>query len=169
MTYGDRFCKVELSRPVAGTDVDIECSNTHHSEVVAAVARVAQQAQSSSVVSISPPASGQPPAPAPAKADVRPGTHQVEYTIDGTARAAGLTYRNAGGGTEQNDVALPATLSFRTVAGAFVYISAQKKGEEGTVHVAIRVDGILMRQSISSSPYGIASASGRVVDRKIVY
>jgi hypothetical protein len=109
------------------------------------------------------------PAPGSPKAAEQPSNHQIEYVIEGTAGAAGLTYRNAGGGTEQNDVSIPTALHFTTVTGAFVYISAQKKGREGIVRVAIRVDGILMRQSTSSSPFGIATASGRVVDRKIIY
>jgi hypothetical protein len=102
-------------------------------------------------------------APAPVySADVQRGAHRIEYVIDGSAPTAGLTYRNAGGGTEQRDVALPARLAFQTGSGASVFIAAQKKGEEGTVRVAIVVDGKSVRQSISSAPYGIASASGRL-------
>ncbi|MGA3203905.1 MAG: hypothetical protein ABSF12_15570 [Bryobacteraceae bacterium] len=102
-------------------------------------------------------------APAPVhSADVQRGAHQIEYVIDGSAPAAGLTYRNAGGGTEQRDVDLPARLTFQTGSGASIFIAAQKKGEEGTVRVKIVVDGRAVGQSTASAPYGIASASGRL-------
>jgi hypothetical protein len=55
-----------------------------------------------------------------------PGVHHVEYSIDGSARSAGLTYRNATGGTEQNEVSLPKTFSFYVTDVSFVYLSAQK-------------------------------------------
>ena len=90
------------------------------------------------------------------------GVHQVEYVVDGDCGAAALTYRNAGGGTEQREFDLPATLSFRATPGAFLYIAAQKKGTAGVVRARIRVDGTVVRQSTSTSPYGIASANGRL-------
>lgn len=90
------------------------------------------------------------------------GFHKVEYVIDGDCGAAGLTYRNAGGGTEQRDYKLPVVVSFAGTKGSFLYISAQKKGEDGVLRVRIRVDGVFVRESISTSAYGIASASGRL-------
>lgn len=156
---GKEYCVIQIREADDGAFVKISYSPTAGSTVGVVAPR-------DSVGEAPRPVSSVPTVP---KADSLPGTHQIEYIIEGSAGAAGLTYRNAGGGTEQNDVVLPARISFRTVAGAFAYISAQKKGQEGTVRVGIIVDGILMRQSTSSAPYGIATASGRVVDRKISY
>ncbi len=90
------------------------------------------------------------------------GVHQVEYVVDGDCKAAALTYSNAGGGTEQREFDLPAALSFRATQGAFLYLSAQKKGTDGSVRVRIKVDGTIVRQSVSTSPYGIATANARL-------
>ncbi|HZW05336.1 MAG TPA: hypothetical protein VFF58_00370 [Candidatus Nitrosotalea sp.] len=100
-----------------------------------------------------------PPAPPP---HLPPGVHRVEYAIRGSARAVGLTYRNATGGSEQNDTRLPAALSFYAASGQFVYLSAQNKTNSGDVHVSITVDGRLLQEATSSTAYGIASASGSV-------
>jgi hypothetical protein len=91
-----------------------------------------------------------------------PTAHHVEYLVNGSAQSAGLTYRNRTGGTEQNDTALPATMSFDAPGGSFVYLSAQNKTGSGTVHVAISVDGELVQEATSSSPHGIATAHARI-------
>jgi hypothetical protein len=88
--------------------------------------------------------------------------HKVEYSIVGSASDVGITARNESGGTEQYEVSLPFNHTFYTTAGEFVYLSAQKKGEDGTISVRIRVDGTLLQEATASSPYGIASASGRI-------
>jgi hypothetical protein len=156
---GKEYCVIQIRELDDGTSVKVSYSPSAGSSIgVVAGGESLQQ----------PPAPASP-APARPKSDALPATHEIQYVIDGSAGAAGLTYRNADGGTEQRDVALPSRLSFRTIAGAFVYISAQKKGREGTVRVEIIVDGTIMQQSTSSSPFGIASASGRVVDQKIIY
>jgi len=158
---GKSYCVVQIREIDDGTTVKVSYSATAGSSVgVVGASDPVKEKETPASVS---------PAPGSPKSVEQPSNHQIEYIIEGTAGAAGLTYRNAGGGTEQNDVNLPTAFHFTTVTGAFVYISAQKKGREGIVHVAIRVDGILMRQSTSSSPFGIATASGRVVDRKIIY
>jgi hypothetical protein len=104
---------------------------------------------------------------APVAASVAPpalpaGVHRVEYSIGGSAAAVGLTYRNATGGTEQRDVRLPGSLSFNAVAGQFVYISAQNRTNTGDVHVSITVDGRPLQEATSTTPFGIAAASGSV-------
>jgi hypothetical protein len=91
-----------------------------------------------------------------------PGAHLVEYSITGSAAAVALTYRNASGGTEQNVVGLPSSMSFYSLAGRFVYLSAQNKTSGGDVHVSITVDGRILQQATSASAYGIATASGSV-------
>jgi len=91
-----------------------------------------------------------------------PGVHKVEYVVDGDCGAAALTYTNAGGGTEQRELALPAAWSFRAGQGAVLSILAQKKGAAGTVRVRIKVDGLVVRESVSTSAFGIASAHGKL-------
>ena len=91
-----------------------------------------------------------------------PGAHHVEYSIGGSARVAGLTYRNATGGTEQNEVSLPQTFSFYATGGFFVYLSAQNKSGAGYVHVSITIDGRRLQEATTGSAYGIATASGSV-------
>ncbi len=103
--------------------------------------------------------------PAQAASSARPelpGVHRVEYILDGSAGVAGLTYRNASGGTEQRDVKVPGAVNFSARSGQFVYFSAQNKSGKGTVHVRIQIDGRILQEATSNSPYGIATASGRV-------
>jgi hypothetical protein len=88
--------------------------------------------------------------------------HQIDYVVNGSADTVNLTYRNATGGTEQNEVTLPVNMTFAAAPGSFLYLSAQNKSGSGTVHVAISVDGSLLQEARSSSHYGIATASGRV-------
>jgi len=91
-----------------------------------------------------------------------PGVHRIEYKLDGSARIAGVTYRNASGGTEQMDVAVPAGTTFFAASVSFVYFSAQNKTASGDVHVMVLVDGRILQQATSSTAYGIATASGSV-------
>jgi hypothetical protein len=132
---GKEYCVIQIREIDDGTSVKASYSPS-------AGASISVVAASDSTPETPVPVSS-PSAPTKSDQAAPPSTHQVEYIIEGTAGAAGLTYRNAGGGTEQNDVALPAHVSFRTVTGAFLYISAQKKGPGGTVRVEIKVDGIL--------------------------
>jgi hypothetical protein len=90
------------------------------------------------------------------------GSRHVEYSISGTADGARITMRNNVGGTEQHRVDVPFHYSFDASPGMFVYISAQKAGSDGEIHVAIRVDGATLQDAYASSPYGIATASGAV-------
>jgi hypothetical protein len=91
-----------------------------------------------------------------------PPYYQVEYNIDGSAGTASLTYRNALGQTEQREVRLPYTAKFHADPSSFLYLSAQKSGREGTVHVVIRVSDFILHEASSSSPFGIAAASGSI-------
>jgi len=97
-----------------------------------------------------------PPPPPP------PGAHRIEYVIEGDCGWASLTLQNAGGGTEQHEVKLPAKYTMVAMPGTFLYISAQNEGDKGSVHVEIRVDGVIVRRSNATAPHGIASASGRL-------
>ena len=130
-------CVIRITDEDPGTSVKVKCAN---GEV------------GSSAYAAAPPAS--PPLP--------PGVHRIEYSISGSARVVGLTYRNATGGTEQNEVRVPGSLSFYAATGQFVYISAQNKSDSGDVQVSITVDGRLLQHANSSAAYGIATASGSV-------
>ncbi|TFD10072.1 DUF2510 domain-containing protein [Cryobacterium sp. TMT1-2-2] len=97
----------------------------------------------------------EPPAPAPAL--------RATYFVEGTASSASIT-ASSGTGTEQHDVKLPMTntdgeigVSHTTAPGAFLYISAQNRGDRGTVTCKIIVDGVTVSENTSSGAYGIAS------------
>ena len=126
-------CVLRISDADAGTNVNVKCAPT---------------------APTSAPAVSQQPTRLP------PGVHLVEYSISGSAGAAGLTYRNATGGTEQNEVSLPQTFRFYAASGSFVYLSAQNKTDAGYVHVSITVDGTSLQEATAGSAYGIATASG---------
>ena len=101
---------------------------------------------------------------------------EPEYTIIYPSKA-NLTYRNETGGSEQTTVTIPWELKMQCPSGFISYIAAQK-GEEPwdhvprtdksglwhnrAIHVAVYVDGHIMQQAKSSSPYGVASASAQV-------
>ena len=129
-------CVIGVTEASAGATVSAKCAN-HQSGSATPAAPVAP-----------------PPLPA--------GFHRVEYSISGSAGAVGLTYRNPTGGTEQRDVVLPGSLSFNAEAGQFVYVSAQNRTNSGDVHVSITVDGRPLQQATSTTPFGIATASGAV-------
>jgi len=87
--------------------------------------------------------------------------YDVEYKVTGTAFTVDVTYVNEDGGTSQeSDVSVPWSYSFRRAEGEFVYISAQNQGNTGTVKVIIFRDGYLFKTSTSEGAYVIATASG---------
>lgn len=88
--------------------------------------------------------------------------YHITYRISGTAPSASLTYQNAGGDTEQKDVRVPWNVSFDARAGQFVYLSAQNKGEYGTIICEILLNGTQVKTSTSEGAYKIASCSGRL-------
>jgi len=89
-------------------------------------------------------------------------SHSATYVVTGTASTASLTYTNASGGTEQNEVSLPWKHEMKVGTGRFLYISAQNKSDYGTVKVELYVDDGLVQSASSDAQYGIASANGRV-------
>lgn len=139
ISSSDHHCKVVLTKASPGTNVDVMCTSPLYAEIA--------------------------PTDTP-KIQLRPGYHVVEYVIEGTAAAAGLTFHSASGATQHSDIELPATLLFQAAPGAPLMIAAQKKAAEGTVHVSIKIDGVTVRQAASSEPYGLASASAILENRK---
>jgi hypothetical protein len=106
------------------------------------------------------------------------GAREVEYEITGTVHRANMTRKNADGSTAQIQVDVPYSDKFWAPPGTSLYLSVQKAritkkvdainpyyiliddGEEGTVHVLIRVGGKVLQEAEASAPYGIATASG---------
>ncbi len=153
-------CVLRIREADADTDVNVKCAvvPTSPAEAVSLQPTPLETSSSTGGIQRSEYASSQltsarrPP----------PGVHHVEYSIDGSARTAGLTYRNATGGTEQNEVSLPKTFSFYARDGSFVYLSAQNKTGTGYVHVLITIDGRTLQEVTTGSAYGIATASGSI-------
>lgn len=86
----------------------------------------------------------------------------VTYEIDGTADSVTVTYTNAQGGTEQGDYRLPFRQNFRMVRESFAYISAQNRGDRGSVTCTILVDGKPFKTSTSEGAYVITDCSGSI-------
>jgi hypothetical protein len=85
----------------------------------------------------------------------------IEYVVEGSAKTASVTYATNGGGTAQGDVAIPWRSSKSNFSdGQFMYISAQNNGNTGSVIVKIVSNGTVIKQTISSGAYVIATASG---------
>ena len=109
--------------------------------------------------------------------------HQVQFEVDGTVKYANVTCTCGENlGKEQKTVKLPYRQDFFVKGGAFLYLSAQKarvtrpaplghgelevvdNGVDGSVHVAIRVNGTVLQEAKASAPFGIATASGAAPD-----
>jgi hypothetical protein len=85
----------------------------------------------------------------------------VEYRVGGSTRGASLTYHNASGGTEQNDVSVPWSQTISPARrGQFVYLAAQNQFDLGDVTCEIVVNGEVWKTARSGSDYGIATCSG---------
>lgn len=91
-----------------------------------------------------------------------PESRKVTYMVGGTAKSAGLTYRNQSGGIEQKAATIPWELEFQARPGTLVQLSAQKKQEKGTIEVAIWTAGRRIQSATSDEAYGIASVNGIV-------
>lgn len=91
-----------------------------------------------------------------------PATRTVTYKVSGTASAASLTYETPQGSSVQIDVSLPWSLDQTFKDGDFAYISAQNKGEDGSVTTEIYVNGTLWKSSTSEGAYKISDAQGSV-------
>jgi len=86
--------------------------------------------------------------------------HAVEYVVEGTARTAGVTYHNEQGGTQQEMVRVPWSMTMPMETGDFLYVSAQNQAESGELTIRILVDGNEFKRSDARGGYTIASASG---------
>lgn len=101
-----------------------------------------------------------------------PSSYTVTYRITGRTHQADVTYRNAGGNVEQDDISRfsaadsfnnkPWTLTFDAAAGDFVQISAQNGRDVGTIKCEILVNGDVIEQAESNGGFVIASCNGSV-------
>ncbi len=87
--------------------------------------------------------------------------YRATYEVGGTAGRVSVTYTNAAGDTEQQEVYLPWSKSFKTQYGEFLYISAQNQNDSGTVTTTIKVNGVIQKSSSSSGGFVIATSSYR--------
>ena len=85
----------------------------------------------------------------------------VEYKVTGSATSVNVTLSNASENTEQySNRSVPYSYTFDSVAGNFLYISAQNQGSSGSVTSTIYVNGDVFETATSSGAYVIATASG---------
>jgi zinc-ribbon domain len=89
-----------------------------------------------------------------------PAPHNVTYYVEGMTSAASLTYENAQGEAQQEEVRVPWQTSFETKRGSFLYLSAKNKKSYGDVTVRITVDGKEFKRSDEKGGYTIANTSG---------
>lgn len=128
------------------------------------------------------------PSAPPVKATISNGSPQssvkeVVYQVDGTSKYVNLILTSESGDKEQSQVKLPFELKFYAKGGQFLYLSAQKAritkrvlhvlgdqddvvddGVAGMVHVLIRVSGAVLEEATTNTPYGIATADGKLPD-----
>lgn len=118
----------------------------------------------SSIISLNTPnnATVSNPTPASTPFSMAPATRTVTYKVSGTASAVSLTYQTPQGSSVQIDASLPWSVDQTFKDGDFAYVSAQNKGEDGTVTTEIYVDGKPWKSTTSEGAYKIADASGSV-------
>jgi len=83
---------------------------------------------------------------------------EIKYVIKGTASSAFLTYFNATGGTEQQDIYIPFEMNMNVDFGAPLSLVAQNSGA-GSITCEIWVNGQLAKTSTSTAEYGIVTCS----------
>jgi hypothetical protein len=107
------------------------------------------------------PARPTPPAPVPATGATSRGefTFKVTYRVKGTAAGVMLTFRDPQRGTVQSTARLPWEVSFDAGGGAFLYVSAQNQGVDGSVSCEIEMDGESRTVSTSTGAYVITECS----------
>jgi hypothetical protein len=91
--------------------------------------------------------------------------HRVTYRVDGATIEASITYTNSQGGTEQiAEQELLSSWSHNILAsrGDFVYLSAQNRGDFGSVSCEILIDDKTFKFSRSQGGHTIATCSGSV-------
>jgi len=99
----------------------------------------------------------------PAPTSISPTHRLITYKVSGTATKALVTYIAAKGGVEQIDnQALPWEKMILAPRGTGVSLSAQNKGDSGSVTVEIYVNDKPWKTATSTGAYAVAQASGLV-------
>ena len=91
--------------------------------------------------------------------------HSVVYKVtgNGTNQASTITFQNAQGDSSQEaNVKLPWTRSFRFSKGSYVYISAQNANDSGDITTEIWIDDVLYKNNTSRGAHVIATCSGSI-------
>ena len=85
----------------------------------------------------------------------------VTYEVTGDAESVNVTVSNDNGSTEEyTDVPLPWRMDYGGFDESYVYLYAYNRGESGTIHLAIYVNGQLYKTATCSGPYCNAVATG---------
>lgn len=87
-----------------------------------------------------------------------PALYRITYRVSGTANTAALSYAT-GDGFEQRDVQMPWELTFVAKPTAHAHLSAQNKGEFGSVEVQILVNGVPLKSAHSEGAYKVATVN----------
>lgn len=93
-----------------------------------------------------------------------PQSYDATYEVSGTGIGlANITYSNQDGGTQQKEVGLKWSESFKVRPGAFLYLSAQTTAS-GSITSRILINGQVRKTATSSGQYTIATSSYRCCD-----
>lgn len=91
-----------------------------------------------------------------------PQRYRVAYRVSGSAQEASVSFVDAVGDTERLErVRLPWGHSLVVDEESSLHISAQNRGEQGTVTCRIELNGRSLDMSTSSGAHAIASCGGR--------
>ncbi len=86
---------------------------------------------------------------------------EVEYRITGTAKSVDVTLSNENGETSQyRNITLPYSFAYSNFHDKKLHVSAQNRGDYGSVVVAIYIDGIFYKIVSSSGAFTTSSVSG---------
>lgn len=85
--------------------------------------------------------------------------YTVTYRIEGTASGALITYSNDQGGTEQLNVALPWSKSYKMERGDFASLVAQSDSYGQSIACIIEVNGKELKRSTSSGDFVVVTCN----------
>lgn len=99
--------------------------------------------------------------------DLGTATHDIVYSLTGSASRADITYEVGGDGErQQQGISVPMVnksggsgIQFEADDGAFLYFSAQNNGD-GTLHCKIKEDGEVVSDNTSSGEFAIVTCQG---------
>jgi len=83
---------------------------------------------------------------------------EIKYVIKGTASSAFLTYYNATGGMEQQNISIPFEMNMNVDFGAPLSLVAQNNGS-GSITCEIWTNGQLTKTSTTTAEYGVVTCT----------